>query len=357
MKSTLLLSLFCLFFVVNVSAKIWRVNNTPGSDPDFTTIQAAIDAATAGDQINIEGGVYDGFTVNKPLSIIGTCFANSQNTDIETPMNITQVVSDILFVNGCQGSYISSINLHNSQRAMILEKGSVMVSRCKVYSMKFQSLGNNRASAIGDITFLDGVINNMGFTSKSNQDTIHISNVNISNSVVEGTIDLYTYMGVYGSRTFSGIFDQCIFLKDMVLTHRCTYQNCIFNYLKINENCGSETFNYYENYNNVLRKTYENTVINSVFTTKCFLTSEYYNSGSNNITDANDIFSGDGYYELSATSVAKAIGTSGQDAGIYGGVNPFVPGGYAALPTITRLQMPAQVNGSLNVEIKAKVIK
>jgi pectin methylesterase-like acyl-CoA thioesterase len=52
------------------------------SDNDYTTIQAAINAADAGDTIQVAAGTYNEFVdVSKPLSIRGANYGVDPNTD------------------------------------------------------------------------------------------------------------------------------------------------------------------------------------------------------------------------------------------------------------------------------------
>jgi hypothetical protein len=53
------------------AGKTWRVDDDGGPGVDFTDIQPAIDAASAGDFILIAPGTYQGFTLDKGLSLVG----------------------------------------------------------------------------------------------------------------------------------------------------------------------------------------------------------------------------------------------------------------------------------------------
>ncbi len=54
-------------YTLEVTAPVYNVRTSQG----YSTIQAAIDEASDGDTICISSGTYDGFEVNKPLTIVG----------------------------------------------------------------------------------------------------------------------------------------------------------------------------------------------------------------------------------------------------------------------------------------------
>ena len=65
----LLSVLLCSFLSAQ---NLHRVNNNTDFDADFTTLQAAVTAASNGDTIYVEGSAtqYEGATINKPLTIV-----------------------------------------------------------------------------------------------------------------------------------------------------------------------------------------------------------------------------------------------------------------------------------------------
>lgn len=66
-----ILLIFCAFTVVGLaSAKTWYVDDNDGAD--FTTIQAAVDAASPVDTIEVHSGTYyENVSVNKLLTLRG----------------------------------------------------------------------------------------------------------------------------------------------------------------------------------------------------------------------------------------------------------------------------------------------
>ncbi len=82
MKKELLLSLIFVLLCGLLSGQhLKRVNNNPGADPDYATLQAANDAASNGDTIYVEGSPtnYDGADISKKLVIIGPGYFLTDN--------------------------------------------------------------------------------------------------------------------------------------------------------------------------------------------------------------------------------------------------------------------------------------
>jgi hypothetical protein len=77
MKNTISLFICCLF-AANLSATVRTVNNAPNAPAQYQTIQAAVDAAVAGDSIMVEGSgiAYTAPTVSKKLVFIAPGFNN-----------------------------------------------------------------------------------------------------------------------------------------------------------------------------------------------------------------------------------------------------------------------------------------
>lgn len=328
----LLSAVMCSFYA---NARIWRVNNMTGADPDYTTVQEAIDAASNGDQIYIEGGVYEGFSVNKPLSFIGTNFATMENPDIETPSIATQISGDVIFKAGSAGSYIVGCNLYNANKTMFFETNNVIVSRCKLDKAAFRTVAANSKKVIDNIKFIGSIINYFSAFQPYNYDSLYVTNISVNNSIILSSFAIMNS----SEFTFSADFNQCIFLTTYIQTLECNYLNSIFNYYS-----GSSCI--------IIDNQFNNHITNCIF----YDSANLGTGETNCLSGVTDLYKNDGYYVLSDTTPAKGFGDFGQDIGIYGGDNPFVPGGYAPVPTITKLSMPTQVSGTINVSIKAKVV-
>ena len=77
----ILYSLFFLLSTTSLFATIRTVSNNPSTIAQFNTVQAAIDAATAGDTIYVHGSpnAYNGFNITKQLVIIGPGWSPNKN--------------------------------------------------------------------------------------------------------------------------------------------------------------------------------------------------------------------------------------------------------------------------------------
>lgn len=95
-----LLLVFAAFSVMTATAETGSTTLTVGPNQDYTTIQAAVDAASAGDSIHVMSGNYkENVVVTKSLSLIGedehTTFINGSTSD----GNVIEIKAD-----GCQVS-------------------------------------------------------------------------------------------------------------------------------------------------------------------------------------------------------------------------------------------------------------
>src|SRR5690554_3302449 len=112
MKNNLLPVLLLLIFSSSHAAN-WRVNNSPGIDADFTTLQAAHDAASEGDSIYVEGSLtnYDNngtVNISKQIVIIGPGYFLGQNPFTQA-IKTTANFNVIIFATGAEGSSIMGL--------------------------------------------------------------------------------------------------------------------------------------------------------------------------------------------------------------------------------------------------------
>src|SRR6185503_6043339 len=109
MKHLLLLT-STILICTKLSASVWIVDNNPNNPQNFTSIQAAVDSASAWDTIMVEGStiVYSNTVVNKPIVLIGEGYHDplSENVLIQqielrsSHCYITGMDIDNIFFNG-----------------------------------------------------------------------------------------------------------------------------------------------------------------------------------------------------------------------------------------------------------------
>lgn len=100
-------------------AKVWRVNNRPGADPDFTDLPAAVTAAAAGDTIHVEPSAtaYSSFTISKQLVFIGNGYllgnAPTDNAGLQADTLESRIGGYISFSGTGAGSKLVGLVIAN----------------------------------------------------------------------------------------------------------------------------------------------------------------------------------------------------------------------------------------------------
>ncbi len=74
---------------------VWIVDDDPGPDVDFAAVQAAVDAAAAGDTILVRSGEYPSFFASKPLRIVADRDATVR---IDAPVTVSNIDAGQSFV-------------------------------------------------------------------------------------------------------------------------------------------------------------------------------------------------------------------------------------------------------------------
>lgn len=111
-----LLTAITIFIAMSASATVWRVNNRPNVDADFTSLAAAYAGASANDTIYIEGSPfsYGGNTFYKPLTVIGAGYWLNEN-DSTQAYKEHSIVSTLTFRAGSEGSLVEGCLTSNPQ--------------------------------------------------------------------------------------------------------------------------------------------------------------------------------------------------------------------------------------------------
>lgn len=335
-----------ILLAIPTQAKIWRVNNLPGTDPDFSDLQPAINAASAGDTIMVEASaiVYNNtYTVNKRLILIGAGYYLG-NPKTQANPNSSQLTS-IFFNPGSEGSVLEGFYVTTY---IELNTGSITIQRN--YSNWEVHIANLK----------DAVCNN---------DTIRQN--------------ILGYLSVYGNINLGNNSVGNLMVYNNIFTHNQLGQN-IFFLQRINDVSGFFINNIFEgivfNCSNFVFQ--NNIFIGGSFGNGTQPTNTYFNNlssgtlvptGNGNVQnlDMSTVFVGypdatgftpDGRFKLKAGSPAIGSGVLGAttvDCGVFGGVAPYVLSGMASLPSIYSLTVPASVpsgSSTMNVSISSTTV-
>lgn len=234
--SALVLLVCCAFAA---EAKIWRVNNNAGVNADFTTMYAAVAAATAGDSIYLEPSATsyatNSFTLSKRLVFVGpgyfldpTNASEPANTGLQYATK--SALLDFFWLGaGADGSKFLGVTISGS--IYVQAVNNVIFER--VYfpaGLYFQS-GNSDGFTFRKC-FLNGgsVINSAGGTQQTNMviencifyngsyatlPTLSGSgNIFRNNTIVGGNV--FTLPNCYIANSIFGIGSQCVFTNSTI---------------------------------------------------------------------------------------------------------------------------------------------
>ena len=332
MKKTLFSFVALCAFAITAHAALWRVNNTTGVNANFSTVAAAITAASAGDTIYLEPSAtnYGTLTIAKKLTVIGNgYFLNSgfftMNAGLQNTMQ-SSLISSITLNAGSEFSTIMGLELSSD---IYIGASNINIKRCYVGGAIHLSnyLGGNYVN-ISNIDIRQNVIiaglNTYQFS--TNSGTVGITNVNVQNNIMS----TYYYNQVILPPGVSG------FLMNNTFYNPYYYLD-VYNF-QINNNImigGSFNPNNNVYFNNVSVGTQfgnANGNQQNITTTALFTT---YGTG---IVDTN--------YVLKTPGPGIGTGFGGVDIGPYGGPDPYRRSGIPPVPTIYLLSAPATTTTS-----------
>jgi hypothetical protein len=340
--------------VVTAHATIRTVSNDPSNPAQFNTVQAAINAATAGDTIYVNPSqyTYADFTIMKKLVIIGGGY-NSNNQ-----FNLTTVVGFITYyrdagVNDASGSVICGFRIAGSISGV---GGTLPVSNLKIFRNWVSSIDTYPTSASG-WTIYNNIIGGIDGRTSS-------SNFLIQNNIFRGGIGSFNQSSV--------VIDHNLFINGGAFSN---IQYAIITNNIITSSSGTQVMSA-----NVVQNTFNNNLSLSTNITTASPTNSFLggpNTGGGNFVGLDPLFVSNadfnnfGYnnnYRLQAASPGHNAGTDGTDLGIYGGTYPFPSGGTpgagydtSALPAIPQITSVNIQNSSvlpgnqLKVNVQATV--
>lgn len=283
---------FCLFLPLFIQAKTYTVSNNPETPGQYSSVQAAIDAAAAGDTLLLQGSpvVYGNFSVTKTLTLIGP----GHHPEKQNPL-----------VAICNGIYIQandckfySLVVTNLITASSARRNNITIAFCNIGAINTSDSGGNNWT----------IINNRIV----NIDNESGAPILISNNIIVGSI--------------RGCWQSTLIRNNLFIgTGRTSYG------ITNAPTGGIVANNIFYNKNLSIQGTYSNTqyqnnltyIPNSSFT----FPKENGNLSENNLENVNPLFvnvpadattfSYTHNYRLQAASPARNKGNDGRDIGIY----------------------------------------
>lgn len=320
-----------IFFIaagLQVSAKVWRINNNPGITADFTSgaLALASNSVVNDDTLYFEGSAtnYTGFSLTKRLVIIGSGYflsGSNANTGLQANAFSSNFGSAIILFDST-GSGSTLIGLDNFQFGIGPTLGSatdnITITRCRV---------NNIAQYYGataNTTMSGWKINKCYFENSLNLGNINdaVQNWEITNNIFISTFDLGN------TKNLNNLIRNNVFRSSID----------IFSAYFANNIITGTTFN-------SLNVTVKNNLSSGT----------NLPAGNGNLNSQSDaiVFQGltgnstDGQWRLKAASPAIGAGETvaaiTPNCGAFGTADPYILSGIPPIPTIYLLSVPASV--------------
>jgi hypothetical protein len=296
----------------------------------FSTIDAAIDAASNGDFIYLSGGNFlkNPTPINKELHFIGAGM-HTDSTAVTTATSISVAGSDFHIGTDADNSTFDGINftqlvIFTDESGGLCDADNVVFSRCKFNGI--DARGPNALTTLSNIILQECIVN--GYSSDLGKD---------------GTSCLIDRCYIYvltssGPQSCAGI----TVLNSIVLdesTVGANYINCIFKY-----SYGTECF-----FTNCITSDTD-FAYGAVFTNS--ITDVPWTDIFINPTDASGYLNFTQDFHIVTGSVADNAGSDGTDAGMYGTSNPAKEGFVPYNPHFRMSDIPnaTDSNGILSVQ-------
>jgi hypothetical protein len=334
---------------------IRRCNNNPGVTGAnvYTTIQAAHDAAAAGDIIYVEPSTaaYGSLTVIKRVTIIGNGYYNDKNSNTAFDSR-TSKVSSISFNNGSASSILMGIEFTSGGSNLGINDINITVTRCK---------------NIGFINFASSTNLALGTSSRGN-------NATITKNLISGKITGSNSTNVTLQYGYNCIISNNIFLGQGIgsfcqdLTN-CVLSNNVFNGSNLQDLYGcSISNNIFDARNSTISFSYVSGIsVGNTISNNICLGQAATPSGNGNIDFGSplntfmvadpwaNVSTQDAQFQLKAGSPAIGIGTGGTNAGAFGGASPYVLSGLPPYPIITNFTASGVGNTSTPLQVSVTV--
>jgi len=342
MKKTLLLAAFIVAAFSNSYAKIWRINNNPGVAADFTTVTAAISAASvvSGDTLHIEASPntypVSGSPITKSLTYIGVgYFLNPADAGAppNTGLQVVTEVSNLQFLRlgaGADGSKFIGITFGGS--LYMNGANNVTLDRCLVISgIYFESGVNDNFQFRKSFIANNNVISMAAAATVTNficENNIFYNNayINMPNLSGSGNIFRNNSLGGFNGMTLVNTY---IANNIFSIAPQCSFTNC----------------------------TIKNNFFQANQTLPGTATNNQLNVNTANIFVGGTTGSLDSRFQLKAGSAAIGAGLTvgsvvNPDCGAFGATDPYKLSGIPNIPTIYTLNVPISIpSGSATMNV------
>ncbi len=328
MKKYGIFTLAMMLMTVVSFAKIWRVNNNLGVSANFTTAQAANDAAAvlAGDTIHLEPSItsYGSLTTNKRLTWISTGAFLAVHPNQQFSNNIGRV--DAMTVGGTGNLANNSVFHIYVVNDVYIDASNIRIDRCFV----------------GDNVILSAFVNGSGTSLVVINSWIQ-ANVTIN----QGNNNVVTN-NIIGNGISSNNGNQLTVFTHNVINAISSSPSTVTNAI-VENNIFNNTSSPY---------TFDNCTVQFNMSGAASVLPAG-NNNQNSVAMANVFVNNSGAddvsFVLKAGSPAIGAGSSGANLGAFGGGSPFKLALQPAIPAIYKIQAPAAPAGNtLNVTFSTK---
>ncbi len=340
-----------ILLTTTLDATVWRVNNRPNVDANFTTLQDAIDGASDGDTLYI-GASETSYGVGvfaKKLIVIGAGYWLNENDTTQMYKEESQT-GRLTFNDGSQESEVMGLYVYESSgnpRAIYIYADSINIERNYIRANEINnspSVSPICISITGNLSFINITQNWIYSTRNANYPTYSIyitgilSNSIIKNNFIRSTTNIKyaIYMSTNSTST------------ELIITNNVMWGN-LTTYYTIHNN------------NILLEGTYNNGTGDLTSNNLCNGT-QYpdVNNNQQNV-DMSTVFVDyvgyiDNDYILATGSPAIGAGLNSGDCGAFGngtGGDPYVLSGMPPIPAVFEATVTTVGSYTLPVNIKA----
>ncbi|MEM1405299.1 MAG: hypothetical protein AAGG59_00880 [Bacteroidota bacterium] len=324
MKQLILLLITLFLSSFYTEAKIWRVNNRPGIQADFTEVDPAIAAASDGDTVMIAKSLtsYSGFTLDKRLVIMGEggdldlYFPSTYNAALRG----TNIGGVILINAGAESSILYSFtHAGGGQNPFQINADNIRLIRC-IFNT---GVLLQRDNTVFEQCYISG--NGFGLINSN------VQNLVVKNCIINGTTSvLADVTSVWSNNIFGGSVG-------IEFINQTLINNINDNPFLVVNNC-------------VLSNNIDAQLGSTLFGTD---NGNFGNVDSSDVfVDANDLTQ----FQLKAGSPAVGAGLNGEDCGAFGGPTPFVIGLLPPVPWVYEVINPGTGSNTqpLNVTVSVQ---